>query len=101
MLVSCFTLIIPDNIDIIYNEFGDNLPRYYKIENSNYSEYLFCVDVNINIKNICYKYNYKINNLYIMDINEKEYNNLYKIKFNYMINEDPYELVQYYKQPQL
>ena len=29
-----------------------------------------------------------------MDINENEYNNLYKIQFNYMINEDPYELVQ-------
>lgn len=93
MLVYCFTLKIKNNIDIniIYNNFGTNIPNYHKIDNY---QYLFCVNKNINIKNICNNYNCEIINLFTMDINENEYNNLYKIQFNYMINEDPYELVQ-------
>ena len=95
MFVNCFTISIPNdlNIDELYSNFGNNIPNYYKINNS---EYLFCVDININIKNICNNFKCTINNIYIMDINEYEYNNLYKIKFNYIINEYPYELVQYY-----
>jgi hypothetical protein len=93
MLVYCFTLEIKNNIDvdIIYNSFGTNIPNYHKINNN---QYLFCVDKNINIKNICDNYKCQIINLFSMDINEYEYNNLYKIQFNYIINEDPYELVQ-------
>ena len=95
MFVYCFTISISNNIDIdkLHSNFGDNIPNYYKINNF---EYLFCVDVNVNIKKICDDFKCKIHNIYIMDINDNEYNNLYKIKFNYIINEHPYELVQYY-----
>ena len=93
MLVNCFRLKINNNIDIdkIYNNFGSNIPNYHKINNY---EYLFFVDQNINIKNICSNYKCDIINLFNMDVNENEYNNLYKIQFNYIINVDPYELVQ-------
>jgi hypothetical protein len=95
MFVHCFTITLSNdiNVDDLHNKFGNNIPEYYKINNL---EYLFCVDININIKQICDDFKCIINNIYIMDINNNEYNNLYKIKFNYIINEHPYELVQYY-----
>lgn len=83
MRVNCFTMKRPMNnpidIDVLYKEFGDNIPKYNPLEGGDYlgPEYLCCVDANVDIKVICDKYNYILREIYKMDIDSSKYNSNY------------------------
>jgi hypothetical protein len=92
MIVNCFTLnslrrnnLIKNNsinnnfIKLIYKEFGKNIPKYLQYNSGQSITYLFCVNHSVDIINICKRYNYIINNLYKMEIDDNTYNNNYTI----------------------
>jgi len=81
--------------EIIYKEIGKDIPKYYQYEGGMGLSFVFCVDAKVNIKELCKKYNYDIGeNLYKMEIDDKTYNNNFKIYpiYTNMINEPKYIL---------
>lgn len=67
-------------IEIIYKEFGENIPIYLQYEYGDSVTYLFCVDVGIDIVEICKKHNCPVGGpLFEIEIDEKIYNNSYKV----------------------
>lgn len=95
MFVNCFTVTIPANIFKIAikelsKNFGDNIPKYLPFEGGklHFITSLFCVDANVNVIEICNKYNYEINEPYKMKIEDHMYNNNYTICNSYN-NEGP------------
>ena len=65
MFVNCFTVTIPTNIYKIAilelsKKFGDNIPNSLPFDGGKlyFITHLFCVDENVNITEICYKYNF-------------------------------------------
>lgn len=84
MYVQCVTIYIDNakNIDILYKDFGENIPKYSPILVGNYkltSLYVFCVDSKIDIIKICNKYNYIFYELYVMEIEDNMFNNKYTV----------------------
>ena len=87
MIVNCFILNSVKRtkifnkkinyISLIYKEFGKNIPKY--LEYNDKQTFLFCVDESVNIINICKRYDYIIDDLYKMEINDNTYNNDYTI----------------------
>ncbi len=68
--------------------FGKNIPKYSELTYLNHTNgnqhYLFCVDANVNVKQICTNYHYKylLNQPQIYIDNEK-YNNQHQIIVQY------------------
>ena len=92
MLVNCFTITIPTNIfEIAIKElsknFGDNIPKSLPFDGGKlyYITHLFCVDENVNIKEICnkLKYDIDIGETYKIEIEDYMYNNNYTICNSY------------------
>ena len=90
MFVNCFTVTIPTSIFKITikelsKKFGDNIPKSLPFEGGKlyFITHLFCVDENINIKEICNKYNYDIGKPYKIKIEDYMYNENYTICNNY------------------
>jgi len=90
MFVNCFTVTIPTNIFKIYikelsKKFGDNIPKYLPFDGGKlyFITYLFCVDENVNIKEICNTYNYEMGKPYKIEIDDYMYNNNYTICNSY------------------
>ena len=90
MFVNCFTVTIPTSIyetamKELSNEFGDNIPKSLPFDGGYlyFITHLFCVDSNVNIEEICNKYNYDIGHLYKIEIEDYMYNNNYTICNSY------------------
>jgi hypothetical protein len=66
-------------------EFGDNIPKSLPFDDGflYFITHLFCVDENINIEEICNKYNYEIRKPYKIEIDDYMYNNNYTIYISY------------------
>jgi hypothetical protein len=85
MLVHCFTVTrMKDNpikFDTIYAEFGDNIPQYLQYEGgaSGTTSFLCCVEIGVNVQEICKKYNYELGTLYKIEIKNDTYNNCHKV----------------------
>lgn len=95
MLVSIFKVkSFKNNIKLLYNDFGSNVPKYLPIEGGTYTglEYLCCVDNKVNVENMCYKHNFTYNHLVTIKIDESQYNNNYTIGFDYFSKQEPYYL---------
>ena len=92
MFVNYFTVTIPSNfydiaIKELAKEFGVNIPKYLTYDGGKYGfiTNLFCVNVNVNIEQICKNHNYKIGNPYKTQIMDIMYNNNYTIHTGYQI----------------
>ena len=92
MFVNCFTVTIPTTsiffkiaIKELSKNFGDNIPKSLPFEGGKlyFITHLFCVDENVNVKEICNKYNYDIGNPYKIEIEDYMYNNNYTIYTSY------------------
>ena len=90
MFVNCFTVTIPTDIFEIAikelsKEFGDNIPKSLPFDGGflYFITHLFCVDENINIEEICSKYNCEIGKPYKIEIEDYMYNNNYTIYYSY------------------
>lgn len=90
MFVNCFTVTIPTSIFKIAikelsKKFGDNIPKSLPFDGGKlyFITHLFCVDENINIKEICNKYNYDIGKPYKIEIEDYMYNDNYTICNSY------------------
>ena len=94
MFVNCFTITIPTKtniVEIAINElskkFGDNIPKSLPFDGGKlyYITHLFCVDENVDVKEICNKYNYEIEigEPYKIEIEDCMYNNNYTICNSY------------------
>ena len=105
MIVQCFTLNMLrvtntcfrrkncKDINIVYKEFGANIPKYLQYEGGQGRTFLFCVDASVNVINICRKYNYLVDDedVHIMEIDDDTYNNSYTIYPTYD-NDSPFIL---------
>jgi len=47
---------MPANISKVAKEFGENIPKSFLFEDDYFITHIFCVDVNVNIQEICNKY---------------------------------------------
>ena len=90
MFVNCFIVSIPSTISEIAikelsKEFGENIPNSLPFDGGYlyYITHLFCVDENVDIKEICNKYNYEIVEPYKIEIEDYMYNNNYTICYSY------------------
>ena len=90
MFVNCFTVSIESQfykttLKTISNEFGKNIPKSSPYEGGplGFITHLFCVDVNVNIQEICKKNNCKMTEPYKMEIEENIYNDKYIINNTY------------------
>jgi hypothetical protein len=92
MLVHCFTITRtkenPITIDTVYAELSKgpdgstiNIPQYLQYEGGSFNTttFLCCVDVLINVQEICKKYNYDCGTLYKIEIDYDTYNSGYKV----------------------
>lgn len=67
-------------IEIIYKEFGENIPIYLQYEYGNCVCHAFCVDIGIDVVEICQKHNCPVGGpLFEIEIDDKIYNNSYKV----------------------
>jgi len=66
-------------------EFGENIPKSLPFDDGflYFITHLFCVDSNVNIEEICNKYNYDMGKPYKIEIEEYMYNNNYTIHISY------------------
>jgi hypothetical protein len=90
MFVNFFTVTIPARIFKITikqfsKEFGDNIPKSLPFEGGKlyFITNLFCVDENINIKEICNKYKCDMGEPYRIKIEDYMYNDNYTICNSY------------------
>jgi hypothetical protein len=67
------------------NEFGKNIPKSLQFDGGTlgFITHLFCVDDNVNIKEISKKYNYEISEPYKIEIEDSMYTNNYTIRPSY------------------
>ncbi len=85
MIVNCFTITRksenPTPINIVYEEFGNNIPKYLQYEGGTGGiTYLCCVEIRVDVRSICEKYDYECGTLYQIEIvGEEMYNNSYTI----------------------
>ena len=82
MFVNCFTVTMISGfyetiLKGISNEFGNNIPCSLPFEGGKMGVFthLFCVDANVNVKEICKKYNCEMGSLSKIQIEEDIYNN--------------------------
>ena len=98
MLVHCFTVTRikgnPTQIDTVYAEFGKNIPQYLQFEGGAFmsSTFLCCVEMEVDVKEICKKYNYECGTIYKIEIDYGMYNNNYKVFPTYSKDGDKYKL---------
>ena len=99
MFVNCFNVTIASHfykttLKIISNEFGKNIPKSSVYEGGplGFITHLFCVDANVNIKEICIKNNCEMKEPYKMKIEEDVYNDKYIIRNTYNKQEPPFRL---------
>ena len=99
MFVNCFNVTFASQfykttLKAISNEFGKNIPKSSPYEGGplGFITHLFCVDANVNIKEICVKNNCEMNELYKMIIEEHMYNNKYIILNTYNKKGEPFLL---------
>jgi hypothetical protein len=90
MFVNIFTVTMSSTIyetamKEISNEFGMNVPKSLQFDGGTlgFITHLFCVDDNVNIKEICKKYNCEIGEPYKIEIEDSMYNNNYTIRPSY------------------
>jgi len=90
MYVNIFSVTVPSNISKIAmkelsKEFGENIPKSLPFEDGflYFTTHIFCVDTNVNIEEICKKYNYDINKPYKIKIEDYMYNNNYTLHISY------------------
>jgi hypothetical protein len=83
----------PIPVEDLSKEFGENIPKYVYYDGGYGSTVLFCVDINVDVRKICEKYNYRISDrLEIIDVESSMYNNRYSIYPNYRKDAPPYHL---------
>lgn len=99
IFVNIFTVKIASQfykttLKTITNEFGKNIPKSLPYEGGpmGFITHLFCVDANVNIKEICIKNNCEMKEPYKMKIEEHVYNNKYIIRNTYNKQEPPFRL---------
>lgn len=89
----------PIPVSTIYKAFGENIPRYLPLEGGDMKglEYLFCVDKNVNVMEICKKYNYKCKDWAIKEyeLEEEKFNRDYQIYSSFYSHQKPYYLEKY------
>ena len=90
MFVNCFTVTIPScdseiAMKELSKEFGDNIPKSLPFDGGflYFITHFFCVDSNVNIEEICNKYNYEMGKPYKIEIDDYMYNNNYTIYISY------------------
>jgi hypothetical protein len=90
MFVHFFTVTIPTSIyEIVIKElskeFGENIPKSLLFEGGYlyFISHLFCVDMNVNIEEICNKYICEMGKSYKIEIEDYMYNNIYTVQFSY------------------
>jgi hypothetical protein len=90
MFVNIFSVTMPSNIYKIAmkelsKKFGENIPKSLPFENGflYFTTHIFCVDTNVNIEEICNKYNYEMNKPYKIEIDDYMYNNNYRLQISY------------------
>jgi hypothetical protein len=85
MLVKCFTVTMRASASLksISNEFGNNIPRSLPFEGGamGFVTHLFCVDANVNVQDICEKYECKMGSLTTLQIEDNIYNNNYSVSY--------------------
>jgi len=103
MFVNIFSVNIPSNIVEIAikelsKEFGENIPKSLPYENGYlyFITHIFCVDSNVNIKEICDKYNFSMDKPYKIEIEDYMYNNNYRLRISYKK-----KVVEYYLELEL
>ena len=97
MIVNCFTITAKNNnvlIDTIYKDFGNNIPKYLQYEGGCGCTYLCCVNININVLEICEKCNYICGTIYPIEIDDNMYNNDYTINPTYSKDGEKFKLLQ-------
>lgn len=96
ILVNCFIVSTTSKnktqIDFLHNLFGTNIPNYLQYEGGTGLNYLCCVKNDVDVLEICNKYDYKCSYLYEMEIEENKYNNLYTIHPTYDKDGEKYKL---------
>ena len=90
MFVNIFSVTMPANISKIVieqlsKEFGENIPKSLLFEDGflYFITHIFCVDVNINIQEICNKYDCDMKTPYKIEIDDYMYNNNYKLNISH------------------
>ena len=88
--VNCFTVTMPSSIykigiNQLSNEFGKNIPRFSPYEGGKmgFITHLCCVDTNVNVEEICKRYNYKMDRPEKILIEDNMYNSNYTIYNTY------------------
>lgn len=99
MFVNCFTVTISCGIyklaiKHLSKEFGKNIPRFSPYEGGKlgFITELCCVDANIDVEEICKKYNYKMGIPEKMQIEDYMYNSNYTIYNTYNKEGPPFRL---------
>ena len=99
MFVNCFTVTIAaqfykTTLKSITKDFGANIPKSLPHEGGpwGFINYLFCVNANVNIEEICRKNNCKMSEPYKMKIEEHMYNDKYIIHNTYKKEGPPFRL---------
>ena len=100
MFVHCFTVtesgLEPVSFEVLFKEFGENIPNYLQYEGGRigFCTFLCCVDVAIDVSEICKKYGYDIGTLTKLDITNDTYSDAYTIYPTYHRSEDglPFQL---------
>jgi len=90
MFVNIFTVTIPSNnykiaMNELSKEFGENIPKSLPFDGGflYFITHLFCVDTNVNIEEICNKYNYDMDKPCKIEIDDYMYNNNYALQISY------------------
>jgi len=90
MFVNIFTVTMSSTIyetamKELSNEFGKNIPKSLQFDGGTlgFITHLFCVDDNVNIEEICKKYNCEIGEPYKIEIEDSMYTNNYTIRPSY------------------
>ncbi len=88
MLVNCFTIdmnCILRSKKNLCGDFGTSIPQPLQCKNFYGNVYLFCVDANIPVIEICKKYDYRLlqSEVTLLEIDESKYNNKYQIHYTY------------------
>ena len=98
MLVNFFTVTRlnenPIQIDTVYAELGRDIPQYLQYEGGSFNSttFLCCVEIGVNVQEICKKYNYDCGTLYKIEIDYEMYNNHYKVYPTYSKDGNKYKL---------
>ena len=87
----------PIDVDVVCKEFGDNIPKYTLLEDSDCSGsvYLCCVDATVDIKSICDKHKYVCGRLvHKFTIDSEKYDDTYMVNTCWACTKDesPYML---------